>query len=102
MNLRHAWQVLGRSPIYRLAMFLIGCVLMILAPIVSPLPGPGGIVLFGLGLGLVLRNSFWAKRRYAALKRTRPKLGGWADWGLRRKTARRKARQARELERAGN
>lgn len=102
MTLRRAWHILGRSPIYRLTMFVLGCVLMILAPIVSPLPGPGGIVLFGLGLGLVLRNSFWAKRRYAAFKRVRPKLGGWTDWGLRRKTALRKARQARDLKRAGN
>lgn len=102
MTLKQACHALGRSPLYRLSMFVIGCALIVLAPIVSPLPGPGGIVLFGLGLGLVLRNSFWAKRRYAAFKRVRPKLGGWADWGLRRKTALRKARQERDLKRVGN
>lgn len=97
MNWREFWQALGRNPIYRLVMFVIGCILVVLAPIVSPLPGPLGLVFFGIGMGLVLRNSLWAKKRYAAFKKQRPKMGSWADWGLRRKSARRRAQRARQL-----
>lgn len=76
----------------RLGQLVVGCLLIASTPFVAILPGPGGFVVFGLGLGLVLRNSAWAKRRYVRIKRKRPKLGGWADWGLRRKSARRRAR----------
>lgn len=96
MRIKEAWQALGRNPVYRLIMFSIGCVLVVCAPLVSPLPGPGGLLFFGVGMGLVLRNSLWAKKRYAAFKKVRPKMGGWADWGLRRKSARRRAERARQ------
>lgn len=80
------------SSVMRLSQLFIGVVLVISTPVIALLPGPGGIIVFGLGSGLVLRNSAWAKRRYVIIKRRQPKLGGWADWGLRRKSARRRAR----------
>jgi hypothetical protein len=68
--------------------------LIILSPIVGALPGPGGVFVFAAGLGLMLKNSAWAKRRYVAFKRRWPRQGRWADWGLRRASARRRAAQA--------
>ena len=40
---------------------------------------------------MVLKTSMWAKRRYVRFKRWQPKVGRWTDWGLRRKSARRRA-----------
>ena len=74
----------------RTALFVCGLVLMLASPIVGALPGPGGVVVFGAGLALTLKYSEWAKRRYVAFKRRRPKIGRWADWGLRRRSARRR------------
>ena len=71
-------------------MLVLGWLLLALTPVVGVLPGPGGIFLFALGLGLVLRNSLWAKRRYVRFKRRWPRSGGWADRGLRRASARRR------------
>ena len=81
-------------------MFMTGVLLLIAAPIVSPLPGPGGILLAAAGLTLVLRTSLWAKRRYVLFKRWQPKAGSWFDWGLRRGSARRREALAKEKERA--
>jgi len=59
-----------------------GWLLIVAAPIVGILPGPGGILVFAAGLALVLRGSRWAKRRYVLFKRRFPKLGYWCDKGL--------------------
>ncbi len=75
------------SGILRPILFVIGLGLMIASPLLGILPGPGGIILFAIGTGLVLRNSPWAKRRYVQLKRKFPAQGRWVDWGMRRKSA---------------
>jgi len=90
MNIRGKWRALGRNDTVRFSLFVTGCVLIMLAPLASPLPGPGGLILFGAGASLALKNSAWAKRRYARFKRRWPKPGAWADWGLRRESARRR------------
>lgn len=95
MTLRERWLALGKSPTYRLVMFIAGCVLMFISPLVGALPGPGGIFVFAFGLGFALRSSLWAKRRYVAFKRLQPKIGRWADWGLRRKSAQRRHERAK-------
>ena len=46
----------------RLAIDIAGFGLMILAPFLGWLPGPGGIPLFLAGLGLVSINHHWARR----------------------------------------
>jgi hypothetical protein len=81
-------------------MFGLGVLLLMAAPLVSPLPGPGGLLLAAAGLTLVLRTSLWAKRRYVRFKRWQPRAGSWFDWGLRRGSARRRVALAREKERA--
>ncbi|WP_245896661.1 hypothetical protein [Sphingomonas fennica] len=104
MDIVRWWKALGRNEHVRIGLFALGCVLVALAPVVGLLPGPGGILVFALGLGLMLRNSLWAKKRYVAFKRRWPKHGAWADWGLRRKSARRrdKIAKARAKLRAAN
>jgi hypothetical protein len=97
MSLRDRLSKLNQSPAVRFALFILGVLIMIIAPIIGLLPGPGGIVVFAFGLALALRSSLWAKRRYVDLKRWQPRIGGWADWGLRRPSAkRRKERSKRE------
>ncbi len=68
-------------------MFAVGIVLLAVSPLVGAIPGPGGLVVAGIGLALVLKTSMWAKRRYVKFKRWQPKAGRWTDWALRRPSA---------------
>jgi hypothetical protein len=79
-----------RSRVARTILFVIGVLLLIVAPIVGAIPGPGGLFFFAAGMALTLQNSDWAKRRYVRFKRWQPKAGAWMDWGLRRRSARRR------------
>jgi hypothetical protein len=90
MLLKRRWQSVERLPLVRNILFVLGCVLLVLSPLVGAVPGPGGIIVFGFGLGLILKYSDWAKRLYVRFKRRHPNKGRWADWGLRRKSARRR------------
>lgn len=92
-------RALNATEAMRVAQLVVGILFVLVTPLVGLLPGPGGVVVFGIGLGLILRNSAWAKRRYVTFKRKRPKMGGWADWGLRRKSAKRREQKAKFEER---
>ncbi len=95
MTMGDRFRALRQNPVARLVLFLIGCVLLFVTPLIGVLPGPGGIFTFAIGLGLVLQNSMWARRRYVHFKRRQPKMGYWADWGLRRKSAARRKERDR-------
>jgi hypothetical protein len=82
----------------RTALFVLGLILMLGSPVVGALPGPGGIIVFAAGLGLALKYSGWAKRQYVQFKRKHPNKGRWADWGLRRKSAKRREQLRKEHE----
>ena len=97
MNIRNRWIALGRIPAVKTGLFVLGCLLILVAPLVGAIPGPGGIIVFAAGLGLVLKYSGWAKRKYVAFKRRYPNKGAWADWGLRRRSARRRQERERAL-----
>ncbi len=89
------------NPVVEWTIFGVGVTLILLSPLAGAIPGPGGIFVFAIGLAMVLKTSMWAKRRYVRFKRQQPKIGRWADWGLRRRSAlrreaRRKAREERE------
>lgn len=84
----------------RTSLFVLGLLLMAATPAVAWIPGPGGIFVFAAGLALALKNSEWAKRKYVRFKRWQPKAGAWADWGLRRRSARRRIALAKEREMA--
>ena len=99
MAKRSLYQRLRTNAQVRTALFCIGVLLMIVAVIIGPLPGPGFIILFPVGLMLCLQNSAWAKRRYVRFKWRHPRYGAWTDRVMRRvSAARRRARAA--LERA--
>jgi hypothetical protein len=100
MSIRQHWLALGRIPAVRTGLFLLGWLLIATAPVLGILPGPGGIIVFAAGAGLVLKYSAWAKRRYVLLKRRHPNKVAWADWGMRRKSALR--RQARDREQSAS
>lgn len=75
-----------KSSLFPRAMIALGLLLVVVvAPLVGLLPGPGGIFVVAAGLTLILRYSLWAKRHYVRLSRRWPKHGAKADWALRRK-----------------
>jgi len=96
MVTRDQWREFVRSKPVRTALFMTGLLLLILSPLAGAIPGPGGIFVFAAGLTLALRNSDWAKRQYVRFKARQPKAGRWADWGLRRRSARRREIRRRE------
>lgn len=57
----------------RLAMMAVGFLVILLGILIAPLPGPGGVPVIALGLVLVLRNSWWAKRQFIRAQHARPK-----------------------------
>jgi len=87
---RRQWRRFFDHPVVEWAMFALGILLLIVAALVGPLPGPGGVFFAVPGLILVLRSSMWARRRYVKFKRWQPKAGRWTDWALRRQSARRR------------
>ena len=57
----------------RSAMLIAGLLVIVLGILIAPLPGPGGIPVIALGLILVLRSSYWAKRQFIRAQYARPK-----------------------------
>lgn len=96
--MRDKWFAWGHVPAVRTALFVLGLLLMIVSPAAGLLPGPGGIIVFGAGLGLTLKYSEWAKRQYVQFKRKHPNKGRWADWGLRRRSAKRREELRKQRE----
>ena len=93
---RDQWRAFIDHPVVEWAIFGVGVILMLVSPLFGAIPGPGGILVFALGLAMVLKTSMWAKRRYVRFKRKQPKAGHWIDWGLRRQSAKRRAALRKE------
>ena len=87
---REQWRRFMDSPAVEWTIFGLGVLLLMIAPVVGALPGPGGIIVAGIGLAMVLKTSMWAKRRYVRFKRWQPKAGRWTDWALQRSSAKRR------------
>ena len=87
---REQWRSFLDHPVVEWSILVVGVILMIASPLAGILPGPGGIIVFAIGLAMVLRTSMWAKRRYVHFKRWQPKAGRVTDWGLRRRSAKRR------------
>lgn len=81
----------------RLVLMIIGTLLVILSPVVGAIPGPGGIIVFAAGFGMMLKASRWVKKRYVRFKRRHPKKGEWADFGLQRASYKRRMARAKAL-----
>jgi hypothetical protein len=95
MSMKAQWRRFIDHPVVETALFVVGVVLLILSPLVGIIPGPGGIVVAGIGLALILKTSMWAKRRYVRFKRVPftirgRRLGDLTDLALRRRSARRR------------
>jgi hypothetical protein len=92
---RRTREIMASEPM-RWTMLGIGWLFIAITPLVGPLPGPGGLITFGVGAGLILKNSRWAKRRYVQFKKDHPNKGRWTDWSLRRQSARRREAIAKQ------
>jgi hypothetical protein len=101
MKAKEKLQGWGQVPLVRQTLFIVGVLLILVSPAVGVIPGPGGVVVFALGLGLVLKYSDWAKRQYVRFKRRHPNKGRWSDWGLRRESAKRREERLKALEAEG-
>jgi len=118
---RERWRAFEAQGWVQTVEFGLGILLLIIAMIVGPIPGPGGLFFAAPGLALILRTSLWAKKRYVRFKRWHPNIyylrfegwrpkiakrrvapGRWTDWALRRQSARRREalRKERKLESA--
>ena len=67
-----AQEILGR--ITRAALVMLGLAVVAAGVLIAPLPGPGGIPVIVVGLMLVLRNSFKARRQFVKFQRAHPKM----------------------------
>ena len=67
-----AREVLSR--VGRWLLIALGLVIIGAGVVISPLPGPGGIPVMVLGLMLVLRNSFWARKQFIKVQKAHPKI----------------------------
>ena len=57
----------------RWALMGSGVLVVLLGILIAPLPGPGGIPVIAVGLMLILRSSYWAKRQFIRAQHARPK-----------------------------
>ena len=101
MITRKQWSDFTQLPAVQWTIFAIGLLLVVASPIVGVLPGPGGTIAFAFGLGLMLKTSIWAKRHYVRFKKKQPKIARWPDWGLMRKSAKRREAVRKEREEMG-
>ena len=60
--------------IVKVAVIAAGSVLMVGGVLIAPLPGPFGLPISAVGLMLILKNSYWAKRQFIRVQYARP---GW-------------------------
>ena len=80
-------QTLIRSEPVRVAQLAAGFILLLAAPVLAtiPQPIPVGIIVFGFGLALILKNSLWARRKYVRWQHRYPRAGRITDMGMRRR-----------------
>ena len=57
----------------RLMLTVLGVLIVLLGIAIAPLPGPMGLPVTVVGLMLVLRNSFWARRKFVRLQHRHPR-----------------------------
>ena len=60
--------------IKRGGMVLVGFAVIIAGILIAPIPGPGGIPVIVVGVMIVLRNSFKAKRQFLRIQKAHPKM----------------------------
>jgi len=60
--------------ILRPLLVVLGVLVVLAGILVAPLPGPGGLPVIVVGLMLILRNSFKARRQFVRFQRAHPKM----------------------------
>ena len=68
----YAREIAGR--IGRFLLLALGGVIMLAGLVLAPLPGHIGLPMLVVGLMIVLRNSFKARRRFVAFQKAHPKM----------------------------
>ena len=58
----------------RFGLVVLGGLIILAGIAIAPLPGPGGIPVIVVGLMVVLRNSFKARRHFVKFQRAHPKM----------------------------
>jgi hypothetical protein len=53
---------------------LLGCLIIVAGVIIAPLPGPMGLPVVLLGLVMVLRNAYWARKAFIRAQRAHPNV----------------------------
>lgn len=68
---------LAREVVHRIvrwALLLLGVVIVLAGIAIAPLPGPGGVPVIVVGLMIIMRNSFRARRVFVRVQRAHPKM----------------------------
>ncbi len=76
LRVNRASDAFARDLVGRIARWLLlalGGVIMLVGLVLAPLPGHVGLPLLVIGLMVVLRNSFAAKRQFVRIQRAHPK-----------------------------
>ena len=60
--------------VVRVLLAILGVLIVIAGILIAPLPGPGGLPVIVVGLMLILRNSFKARRQFVRFQYAHPKL----------------------------
>jgi hypothetical protein len=60
--------------VVRLALVVLGVLIVIAGILIAPLPGPMGMPIVVVGLMVVLRNSFRARKQFIRFQRAHPKM----------------------------
>lgn len=58
----------------RIALTVLGGLVVVLGLVIAPLPGPMGLPVMVVGLMLILRNSFKARRQFVRFQMAHPKI----------------------------
>lgn len=66
-----AREIVGR--VVRTGLVLLGVAIVIAGIAIAPLPGPGGIPVIVIGLMIILRNSFRARRAFVRVQKRHPR-----------------------------
>ena len=62
------------SRLMRFGLVLLGLLIIVAGILIAPIPGPGGLPVIVIGLMIVLRNSFKARRQFVKIQRAHPKM----------------------------
>jgi hypothetical protein len=60
--------------VLRAGLVVLGALIVLAGVLVAPLPGPGGIPVIVVGLMIILRNSFKARRRFVRFQHAHPRV----------------------------